>query len=133
MAGDVDAPMCPGEGLVTGDEGWTRVGKKRKQKKKSGQPVVAAVHQQPDGDEGVQLAPAPIPGRTEEPAIQQQVVDPTHAVSGVQGQGLKAVGIELKDVEPRPDPLPDRFLYPYVPRWRGKGKGRQAFFGRGKS
>ena len=71
--------------------------------------------------------------RAEEPAIQQQVVDPSHAVSGVQGQGLKAVGIELKDVDPRPDPLPDRFLYPYVPRWRGKGKGRQAFFGRGKS
>ena len=43
--------VCPAEGLDSGDAGWTRAGKKRKQKKKA---EVAAVHHQTDGV-GLQL------------------------------------------------------------------------------
>jgi len=80
----IASPLCPEEGLDAGDVGWTRVGKKGKNKKKAGQPGMAAVQQQSDGE-------------------------------------------DLQDV----DPVPDRFLYPYIPRWKGKGKGRQSFGGRG--
>ena len=50
--------VCPAEGLDT-DVGWTRAGKKRKQKKKSVQSVVPAVQQLLDG-EGSHLAPVEV-------------------------------------------------------------------------
>ena len=87
---------------------------------KAGQPGVPAVQLQADG-ESLQGA-APIPGRAEEPAIQQQVVDPSQTGSVV--QGLKAVGKECTSSSRAEEcKLPPK---PYVPQWK-KGKNRQSF------
>jgi len=140
----------PVEDLVSGDVEWTTVGKKGKLNKKSGQHGVADVQLQ---DGGVTLLGAtPSPGRAEGPAGQlgkpvtksgQHLEDAALPPCGNEVTRLESVAVEeeVSSEEEgsrlgRPggrvrlgDPDPDRF--PYVPRWRGKGKGRHSFGGRG--
>ena len=98
--------------LVTDDGGWTSVGKKGKKKKESVQSAVATVQPLPVGVTGVAVVHQGSDGDVDLAAVNQQSV----------GEGLK-----------RDDPIPDWCLYPHVPRWKGKGKGRgwQSFYGRG--
>jgi len=110
VAGEVDAPKCPGEDLDPGDVGWCTVGKKGKKKKQAAHP--GAVQQQPEGVglQGGDPGPArpvdvaPTPGRAEEPAL---------AVGKVSNSGNR-----VEERKPHPKP--------YIPQWK-KGRNRQSY------
>jgi len=118
MGTDLEAGLLPAQTALvtdtidTADGGWTSVGKKGKKKKKSVQSGVATVQKLPVGEPGVAAVHQQSDGDEGLAAVQQQS----------DSEGLQGVA-----------PIPDRFFYPYIPRWKGKGKGkgRQSFNGRG--
>ena len=144
-SGSLEAGMLPTMStqvavpIVSGDGGWTTVGKKGKKKKNTGQPGEVAVQQQQVGD-GMQLEHVEVgssgtsqkmlvlPGLPGAAAGQQQVSGKPGVVDVQQHPDGEGVQMETEEGgSPRLAPLP------YVSCRRRKGKERGQYISRGWS